>query len=312
MRHNPDNTENSALLEPIADFQQHITAVRQLSPHTIKAYKRDLQRLLAFCQTQPIYRWDHVGIHHIRQFIAHLHRKGLGGASIQRILSSVRSFYNYLAREADYKVNPADGLPAPRSPRKLPRALDADEIARLLSFPCNDWTSSRDKAVFELIYSSGLRLGEVTGTNTSDLDLQAGLIQVTGKGNRARSLPVGDKATTALKSWLAIRHQVPGKQGVRDDKALFLSQRGQRLSPRSVQERLKFWALKTGLQGAIHPHMLRHSVATHLLESSHDLRAVQEFLGHADISTTQIYTHLDFQHLASVYDQAHPRAKLKS
>lgn len=304
-------TYHAPLLETINSYMEHLATERQLSEHTIKAYRSDLLSLHDYVVSQALSRWEEVAIYHIRQFVAQLNRQGRNGHSIQRMLSSIRNFYHYLAREQAIRINPADGVPAPKADRRLPRVLDVDEITGLLGFPANDWISYRDKAVFELIYSSGLRLSETTGCNLLDLDFSACLIQVTGKGNKTRTVPVGTQALSALKSWLNVRDTLPGKAVVQDHQALFLGVRGKRIAPAIVQDRLKYWAQKVGIQGRVHPHMLRHSVATHLLESSSNLRAVQEFLGHADISTTQIYTHLDFQHLASVYDTAHPRAKIK-
>lgn len=304
--------DKNILLVPLTSYLEHLQSERQLSANTIKAYRKDVLSLISFCEENYLFSWQQVKVHHIRKFVSERHRKGAGGKTIQRALSSIRNFYEYLARELKVNANPASGVSAPKSPRKLPRVLDTDEIAHLLSFESKDWYDQREKALFELIYSSGLRLGEVAATDIKDIDLAEAIVRVTGKGNKTREIPVGKNAIFALKTWLQIRENLPKKTPLLDQEALFLSNRGKRISHRSIQQRLRLWALKLGIQGRVHPHMLRHSVASHLLESSGDLRAVQEFLGHSDISTTQIYTHLDFQHLASVYDKAHPRAKRKT
>jgi len=237
----------------------------------------------------------------------------VSGKSIQRQLSAIRTFYNYLLREGITKNNPALELSAPKSTKKLPRTLDTDQISQLLSHHEKDWHGLRDHAILELFYSSGLRLSELVGCNIDSVDFEDRTVRVLGKGSKERIIPLGKMAATAILSWLKIRQELPRKnQQIHDTQALFLSERGGRLSARSVQNRLSRWAISKGLPGKLHPHMLRHSFASHILESSHDLRAVQELLGHADISTTQIYTHLDFQHLTKVYDKAHPRAQRKS
>jgi integrase/recombinase XerC len=300
--------ENS-LPSQLRAYIEHLQTERQLADNSVKAYQRDLSQLATFCEAQHLDSWQQVQVHHIRGFVAQRHRKGASGKSIQRQLSSARSFFHYLSRELLTKNNPAVGVSAPRSQQKLPKLLDTDEIARLIGFAAKDWYSIRDRALFELIYSSGLRLAETVNTDLSHLDLEAGLVRVSGKGNKTRAVPVGEKAVIALNCWLDKRQQLPKKSPIIDQTALFLSDRGRRISPRNVQSRLRLWAQRMGIPGAVHPHMLRHSVASHLLESSGNLRAVQEFLGHADISTTQIYTHLDFQHLAEVYDKSHPKAR---
>ena len=236
-----------------------------------------------------------------------LHRKGLGGRSIQRWLSSLRTFFNYGLKHRWLTSNPANGIAAPKSPKKLPKTLDVDQINQFLSLPESNWIDCRDHAIIELLYSSGLRLAELTNLNLTDVDLREAMVTVTGKGNKTRQLPIGRQALGAMKSWLKRRQELKKT----DLPAMFLSQHGKRLSPRAIQDRLKKISIKQGMQGKVHPHMLRHSFASHLLESSGDLRAVQELLGHQNISTTQVYTHLDFQHLAKVYDKAHPRAQKK-
>jgi integrase/recombinase XerC len=241
---------------------------------------------------------------HVRSFVAWRHRGGVSGRTIQRELSALRTFFEYLLREGRVGANPANGVRAPKSARKLPAVLGADQVAGLLDFNDNSPLAVRDRAMLELIYSSGLRLSELVGLNLGDVDFDESLVAVTGKGRKRRIVPVGGQARAAIQRWLVKRTAlVKGST-----KALFVSTRGARLSPRAVQSRFERWTRVTGVDARIHPHLLRHSFASHLLESSGDLRAVQELLGHADISTTQVYTHLDFQHLAKVYDKAHPRA----
>lgn len=290
-------------------FASHLANERGLSPNTIRNYARDLEVLDEFCEAQGIEDWAALRGHQLRTFIAACHRKGLAGKSLQRRLSSIRTFYHYLVREGLAKANPALDISAPKSPKTLPRTLDPDEVSHLLEIKGDDWHTVRDRAILELFYSSGLRLSELVGADITSLDLDDGSIRVTGKGNKQRQLPVGGMAQTALRAWLGVRRQLPSdKYRVEDDTALFLSERGRRISTRNVQDRINYWTRAQSLPGRVHPHMLRHSFASHMLESSGDLRAVQELLGHADISTTQIYTHLNFQHLAEVYDKAHPRA----
>jgi integrase/recombinase XerC len=245
-------------------------------------------------------------VQRVRALIAVHHQKGLSGRSIQRLLSALRSFYAYLQREGIIDNNPAQGVSAPKGKRELPRTLDVDQVAQLLSVePSNDLLL-RDQAMLELFYSSGLRLAELVSLNMSELDLDAALVRVIGKGAKTREVPIGRRAKAILLRWFSVRAAWAGQT---TQEAVFITRRGHRLSPRTVQKRLRSWGLRQGFDVAIHPHRLRHAFATHLLESSGDLRAVQELLGHTDISTTQVYTHLDFQHLAKVYDQAHPRAR---
>lgn len=290
-------------------FASHLVNERGLSANTVRNYARDLETLDAFCEASGIEDWSSLRSHQLRSFIAGCHRKGLAGKSLQRKLSSIRTFYHYLVREGLAKANPALDISAPKSPKALPRTLDPDEVSHLLEIKGNEWHTVRDRAILELFYSSGLRLSELVGANIGSLDLDDGSIRVTGKGNKQRQLPVGAMAVQALAAWLRVRSRLPSdKYQVEDDNALFLSERGRRISTRNVQDRINYWTRAQALPGRVHPHMLRHSFASHMLESSGDLRAVQELLGHADISTTQIYTHLNFQHLAEVYDKAHPRA----
>lgn len=286
-------------------FFVHLRAERGLSPLTLTAYKRDLTRLHEFCNQRGVHDWAALEHALLRDFVAARHRAGVGGRSIRRELSATRTFFNYLLREGRLVQNPALDIGVPKSPRMLPRTLDVDQVSRLLAVEATDALAIRDLAIMELIYSSGLRLAELVRLNLTDLDLHDATVRVTGKGNKTRVIPVGRHARTALRAWLKQRCLSATVQ----QQALFVGQRGRRLSGRTVQLRLRAMALRQGVGGAISPHWLRHSFASHMLESSGDLRAVQELLGHANISTTQIYTHLDFQHLAKVYDMAHPRAK---
>lgn len=280
---------------------------RNLSAHTLAGYRRDIEKFQSWCAGQNL-TLDQLRIHHLRQALAHLHRKGLAGKSLRRWLSAMRSFFDYGVRRGWLNHNPAGGLSAPKADKKLPHTLDVDEVGKLLSFPDVDEFSARDRALLELTYSSGLRLAELADLDLGDLDLADATVRVTGKGNKTRMLPVGRLALKALKAWLQQRTDM-AKPG---EPALFVSQRGTRISHRRIQQLFTHYSQQMALDKSLHPHMLRHSFASHMLESSGDLRAVQELLGHANISTTQIYTHLDFQHLAKVYDQAHPRAQQKS
>jgi integrase/recombinase XerC len=259
---------------------------------------------------QDIQTWTQVGYDEVSSFAAKRHRQGRKSRTIQRELSSIRSFYQFLIHNSVVAKNPAREVSAPRPDKPLPKICDAETIDRLLQLnDDSDTLQVRDVAIFELIYSSGLRLAELVNINLDDIDLTQQQLMVTGKGNKTRYLPVGSKAVTAVQRWLRLRQDYI--KGV-NLPALFLSQQGKRISPRSVQSRLNQLIRKQALAQHISPHMLRHSFATHLLESSSDLRAVQELLGHVNIATTQVYTHLDFQHLAKVYDAAHPRARRKS
>jgi integrase/recombinase XerC len=289
-------------------FLDSLRSERRCSPHTLRSYERDLQRLLAYCERHGIASWQALEPDAARAWAAGLHRAGLAGKSIQRMLSAARSFYRYLRRLGEVTRNPFTGVPAPRSARRLPKALNADESAHLVSLEGADARSLRDRAVLELFYSCGLRLAELVQLDLADLDLGSCEVRVTGKGAKQRLVPVGRRAVDALQAWLPERARwaAPGEA------ALFVTERGRRLSARAVQARVKHWTRVRGLGRHVHPHMLRHSFATHLLESSGDLRAVQELLGHANLSTTQVYTHLDFQHLAKVYDAAHPRARRRA
>ncbi len=281
--------------------------LQHLSEHTRKSYQRDLMVLLEFVNAQEVHQWDELDGRQIRSFVAWRHRQGIGGRSLQRNLSATRAFYRYLIGEGVAQHNPAEGVQAPKSPQKLPKLLDVDQAAKLLEIDAKDTLAIRDRAILELMYSSGLRLSELVMLDLVSLDLADAVVTVVGKGNKTRAIPIGKQARKAIKQWLNIRDKMANDE----EFAVFVSQRGNRISRRSIQQRLKQWAMKQGITSHVNPHMLRHSFASHLLESSGDLRAVQELLGHADISTTQVYTHLDFQHLANVYDDAHPRAHKK-
>ena len=291
----------------IVRFLDYLRDVRQLSPHTVSNYCRDLGSLQEFCLQHDKGDPDQLVEADIRQWVSQLHRRGLAGSSIQRSLSAVRSFFNFLGREQGRPRNPAASVQAPRRPRKLPRTLDADQVDKFLQFEEDSAIARRDRAMAELFYSSGLRLAELVAVNVGDIDSQSRLLTVTGKGNKARTVPVGGVALAAIDRWLQVRPHTSADED--SARALFTSSRGERISVRNIQARLKLQGRRSGMHQDVHPHMLRHSFASHMLESSGDLRAVQELLGHANISTTQIYTHLDFQHLAKVYDAAHPRAK---
>ncbi|HJW26844.1 MAG TPA: tyrosine recombinase XerC [Rhodocyclaceae bacterium] len=279
---------------------------RRQSPHTVAAYRRDLQKLQTLAGETPLVGLQ---VHHIRRFVAQLHAGGLSGRSLARLLSAWRGFYAWLGRRDEVQANPCDGIRPPKSPKRLPNALSVDEAARLLDTPEEGDTAlaARDLAIFELFYSSGLRLAELASLNLDALDsaVREGEVRVTGKRDKTRIVPVGSRAQAALAAWGRERPAMAAGEEV----ALFVSRRGTRLSHRVIQERLRRQALLAGLPTHVHPHMLRHSFASHVLQSSGDLRAVQEMLGHASIASTQVYTHLDFQHLAKVYDTAHPRAR---
>jgi integrase/recombinase XerC len=287
----------------ITRFLHHLRTERRLSVSTAQHYRRDLEALQAWCREHGIDDWRRLDTRQVRQYAAQAHRRGLSGRSIQRRLSALRTFYHYLLREGAVQRNPGLDVQAPRAPRHLPDTLNVDDLDRLLRGRSDDPLVVRDIAILELFYSSGLRLAELVALDVTDLDLDERMVRVTGKGAKTRVVPVGAKASTALQAWLALRPCAAGET------ALFTARTGRRLGARGVQQRVRQHARQRQLPGNLHPHTLRHSFASHLLESSGDLRAVQELLGHADISTTQIYTHLDFQHLAQVYDQAHPRAR---
>lgn len=273
----------------------------------MNSYCRDLAQFENWLGITPDGNWQHITTEHVRDFAAYTYRQGKSPISVQRLLSSVRTFFKFLIRENLMETNPAQDVRAPRCAKRLPRLLDIDEISQLLHFSANTVLEKRDKAMLELFYSSGLRLSELAVLDLNNLDLTGGMASVTGKGNKERQVPIGSKAQEAISDWLRLRPVLLKAA----NNAVFLSKIGNRLSVRAIQNRLEFWAKKLGLDKRLYPHMLRHSFASHMLEASGDLRFVQELLGHADISTTQIYTHLNFNHLTSVYDKAHPRARRK-
>jgi integrase/recombinase XerC len=300
-----------------------MTTERRLSAHTDSNYARDLAALVKFCDRQGLKDWSALDSQHIRTFAAHSHAAGLAPRSIQRRLSAVRGFFDFLVRESlvpqgqrltattrtnRVKSNPAYEVRAPKAVRRLPETLDADQMGRLLEIPAGDIFVTRDRAIMELLYSSGLRLAELVSLDLAGLDLADRMVRVIGKGSKTRIVPVGTEAAAALTQWLKERLSIaqPAEQ------ALFVGRGGERLGRRAVQNRVAYWARRQGVSMRVYPHLFRHSFASHLLESGGDLRGVQELLGHADIATTQIYTHLDFQHLARIYDATHPRARRKA
>jgi integrase/recombinase XerC len=292
----------------IDGYLAHLSRERRLSPHTASNYARDLRALADFAERSHLPHWRNLDGQHVRMFAARAHAGGLGPRSVQRRLSAVRGFFNYLLRERAVGSNPAMDVRAPKAAKRLPGTLDVDQINQLLEIPAEGLLAVRDKAIMELFYSSGLRLDELVNLDHGQLDLADRTVRVLGKGRKQRIVPVGRKAEAALRAWLKQRASL----ACSDEDAIFVGRNGRRLKHRAVQLRIAYWARRQGLPAHVHPHLFRHSFATHLLESSKDLRGVQELLGHADISTTQIYTHLDFAHLARTYDASHPRAKRKS
>ena len=293
--------------EWIERFCRYLSDERGLSAHTVQGYRRDLAAFAGYLDSAGVRDWPGIDAGVVRGFVAWRHRRSVGGRSIQRGLSALRTFFDFCMRESVTTRNPARAVSAPKASRRLPGALDTDRAGALMELDGEDPLSLRDRAMLELTYSSGLRLSELCGLAVTDVDLEGGLVRVLGKGRKTRVVPVGRPAREATRAWLAARATLAGS----GESALFVSRRGRRISARTVQARFARRALERGIGVHVHPHMLRHSFATHLLESSGDLRAVQELLGHADIGTTQVYTHLDFQHLAAVYDRAHPRARKK-
>lgn len=292
----------------LVEFLEQLTVEKRASSHTVASYQRDIKRLQNYCTDKAIQQWSALTQSDIRAHIATRHRQGMGSSSLQRELSAIRSFYSFLLKNRCADNNPAQHVKAPKQVKKLPKTLDVDQINGLLEAGTSSVLEVRDVAMFELFYSSGLRLSELAALNIEDIDLHdQSLLVRSGKGGKARLLPIGAKAISALNHWLLQRL----KHISLLETAVFITTRGKRLGQRSIELRLALWCKKKGIAEHIHPHMLRHSFASHLLEASQDLRAVQELLGHSNISTTQIYTHLDFQHLAEVYDNAHPRAKKK-
>ena len=296
---------STELADSCAAFLTYLRDVRQLSPHTLSNYQRDLTTLQSFCDTQGKQHADDLVEADIRAWVSQLHRRGLAGSSIQRSLSAARSFFNYLSRENGHPRNPAASVQAPRKPRKLPKTLDADQVGKYLEFATDTPTGMRDCAMAELFYSSGLRLAELSAVDIDDVDRQSRLLTVTGKGNKTRVVRMGNKANDAISDYLT--QERPGLVTKRTSSYLFLSVRGGPLSPDRVRQIVKERAKLAGIEQNIYPHLLRHSFATHLLEGGADLRVIQELLGHADISTTQIYTHVDRKRLKSVHRKFHPR-----
>lgn len=310
---------DTAELTWIDRYLDSLSRERRLSAHTASAYRADLSHLAGWLATERIIRWDAVDGQHVRRYAAYCHGGGLAARSIQRRLSAIRGFYGYLAREGASRLNPASDVRAPKGPKRLPNTLDVDQMGRLLEIPApgargprrvraaDECLDLRDHAALELFYSSGLRLSELIGLDLVDVDLADHTARVLGKGGKTRIVPVGRHALRAIERWLGARGTVaaPGES------ALFVGRNGRRLGPRALQLRVASWARRQGIGTHVHPHLFRHSFASHLLESSGDLRGVQELLGHANIGTTQIYTHVDFQHLARTYDAAHPRARRK-
>jgi integrase/recombinase XerC len=289
-------------------FLAHLSVERRLSAHTDISYRGDLQRFVAYCDRNHVRNWKTLDSQHVRMFAAAEFRQGSSPRTIQRRLSALRSFFNFMLRERALDANPAVGVQAPKARKRLPETMDADLVARLLAFRTDSELGVRDKAIMELFYSSGLRLAELVGLNLGDIHLKDRTVRVLGKGSKQRVVPVGRYAVDAVSRWLKERSALAAP----NEPALFVSKRGGRIGVRVVQKRVEGWARLQGLGRHVHPHMFRHSFASHLLESSQDLRGVQELLGHANMSTTQVYTHLDFQHLAKIYDAAHPRARRKA
>ncbi len=301
------NDACKSLVEPIDVFLRQLCEQKNYSQLTQKNYQRQLTKLIFFIQKQAIAAWQDITISHIRQLAAYYHRQGLSPKSIALLLSATRSFFEFLVVNNQLDSNPAKGVKAPKAKKSLPKTLEVDQLMMLLdSIDLNQSIGIRDKAIMELFYSSGIRLAELVRLDLYDVQLKEAMARITGKGNKTRLVPIGRHALLAIQAWLKVRNVwLAGEESM----ALFVSQNKKRLNPRSIQKRLEFWGKQVGINSRLHPHKLRHSCATHLLESSSDLRAVQELLGHSDISTTQVYTHLNFQQLAAVYDKAHPRAK---
>jgi len=303
MNGSPENSDPN-----IQSFIDYLQFERRFSALTVENYQRDVLQYVQWLSEQDSHqKLDETREFQVRQWISTLHRSGLSSRSLQRKLSSLRSYFRYQIKHTKLTVNPALDARTPREPKRLPQTLDIEQIERLLDIPDNEFIGARDKAILELFYSSGLRLAELASLTLKNIDTASALITVLGKGNKTRTIPIGRKAISALNNWL--QHREVFKQTQCD--ALFLNKQGNPISHRNIQLRVNYWQEQQGINQRVHPHMLRHSVASHLLQSSGDLRAVQEFLGHSDISSTQIYTHLDYQHLANVYDMAHPRSKHK-
>jgi integrase/recombinase XerC len=298
---------NAGALAWTRAFIRHLRTERRLSALTASSYERDLAALVAYCDAQKVGDWKSLDAQHVRVFAAREHARGLSPRSIQRQISAIRTFLRYLIREGALTSNPALEARAPKAAKRLPHTLDADQMTKLLDFRTAEGIGVRDKAMMELLYSSGLRLQELISLDLTDLDLADRTLRVTGKGNKERVLPIGRFAADAIRAWMKERAALADV----DEAAVFVGRNGRRIGARAVQLRIDHWARRSGIGVKTHPHLFRHSFATHLLESSGNLRGVQELLGHANISTTQVYTHLDFQHLARIYDASHPRARRK-
>ena len=292
------------------ELQKYLTYLRierQVSPHTLTNYQRQLVRIIAILQEAGIQQWQQVTPSVVRYVLAQSSKQdGLKEKSLALRLSALRRFLSYLVYQGQLKVNPAVGISAPKQAKHLPKNIDTDQVQQLLANDSKEPIDIRDRAIIELLYSSGLRLSELQGLNLNSINIRVREVRVIGKGNKERVVPLGRYASHAIQQWLKVRLLFNPK-----DEALFVSQLGNRMSHRAIQMRLETWGIRQGLNSHLNPHKLRHSFATHMLEASSDLRAVQELLGHSNLSTTQIYTHLNFQHLAEVYDSAHPRAKRK-
>ena len=287
-------------------YWDYLRIERQVSPHTLNNYQRQLRAVVEIVQEKQLNTWQQVTPSVVRLILAESKRHGLQEKSLALRLSAMRQFFSFLIRHGELKVNPATGISAPKQGKRLPKNISTEQVQLLLDNDSKDPIDLRDRAMLELMYSSGLRLAELQGLNLQSINTRSREVRVLGKGNKERVVPFGRFASHALQQWLKVRPQFNPK-----DEALFVSQQGNRISTRNIQKRFETWGIRQGLNSHLNPHKLRHSFATHMLEASADLRAVQELLGHSNLSTTQIYTHLNFQHLASVYDQAHPRAKRK-
>ncbi len=297
--------ENSPVQDDLTRFYRFLESEKQFSSHTLKAYQRDIGRFMGYCDEQQTALWSGIDEHLIRQFVASVHRQGLGGKSIQRLLSALRRLFHYLQSNQLMRQNPAAHVQAPRSERKLPEVMHHQQLDQLLALNSDDPLVIRDHAMLELLYASGLRLSELIGLNLGDVDWHNNTLRVLGKGRKERFCPFGKSAANVLKKWLKCRENIVKSV----ESALFLNSRGGRISASAVRSRIQKLCREKGISQRVYPHLMRHSFASHMLESSQDLRAVQELLGHAHLKTTQIYTHLDFQQLARTYDAAHPRAQ---
>lgn len=298
------SVQHSPLWPLVDDFLRYLKVERQLSPHTQKSYLRQLTALINIAEKIALSDWRQLDVAKVRMLLVQSKRLGLNPASLALRMSALRSFLDWLVHNGILTANPAKGISTPKSGRHLPKNMDVDEVNKLLDIDSNDPLAIRDRAMLELMYGSGLRLSELVGLNCQRINLESGDVWVIGKGSKERKLPIGRLAIEWIERWLPMRELFEP-----EDDALFITKNGNRISARNVEKRFSQWGVKQSVNGRVHPHKLRHSFATHMLESSGDLRAVQELLGHANLSTTQIYTHLDFQHLANIYDSAHPRAK---